>query len=61
MALGDSDRETMGFYISPSTGHTAKEQGHGTIVFYCAHPGRCPSPVPGPKQHVGLFLKQGMT
>ena len=24
----------------------------GTIVFYCAHPGSCPCPVPGPVQCV---------
>ena len=40
------DWEMIGFYIAHPPVHTTQGQGHGTIVFYCAHPG------PGPVQYV---------
>ena len=47
---------TMGFCIMLCTVPTTQVQGQGqgTIVFYCSHPGPCPSPCrdPSPVQCV---------
>ena len=42
MRLGPAEKPGKDWFSELRYVHTTREQGQGTNVFYCAHPGSCP-------------------